>query len=126
MLRKYIMYARQEVHPRLQDIDQDKLSTLYAELRRESMVCVCVCVCVCPCLRSRRVFTVISAWRYNPCCDMFVCRLAHALQSLQASGSIPITVRHIESIIRMSEAHAKMHLREFVREVCPIAFVAFV
>merc|ERR1719187_303357 len=33
-----------------------------------------------------------------------------------ATGSIPITVRHIESMIRMAEAHAKMHLREFVHE----------
>lgn len=32
-----------------------------------------------------------------------------------ASGSIPITVRHIESIVRMAEAHAKMHLRDHVR-----------
>jgi len=30
------------------------------------------------------------------------------------SGGIPIAVRHIESMIRMSEAHAKMHLREYV------------
>lgn len=35
---------------------------------------------------------------------------------LQATGSLPITVRHIESIIRMSEAHAKIHLREYVQE----------
>ena len=34
----------------------------------------------------------------------------------QITGSIPITVRHIESMIRMAEAHAKMHLREYVRE----------
>lgn len=33
-----------------------------------------------------------------------------------SSGGVPIAVRHIESLIRMSEAHAKMHLREFVRE----------
>jgi len=32
------------------------------------------------------------------------------------TGSIPITVRHIESMIRMSEAHARMHLREYVHE----------
>jgi len=25
-----------------------------------------------------------------------------------------MTIRHLESMIRMSEAHAKMHLREFV------------
>jgi DNA replicative helicase MCM subunit Mcm2 (Cdc46/Mcm family) len=29
---------------------------------------------------------------------------------------VPITVRHVESIVRMSEAHARMHLRDFVRE----------
>ena len=69
LLRKYIMYAKDKVKPKLQDIDQDKISKLYGELRRESL----------------------------------------------ASGSIPITVRHIESIIRMSEAHARMHLRETVR-----------
>ena len=34
----------------------------------------------------------------------------------QATGSIPITVRHIESMIRMAESHAKMHLRDYVSE----------
>jgi DNA replication licensing factor MCM2 len=63
------MYARDKVHPKLQQVDEDKLARLYSELRRESL----------------------------------------------ASGSIPITVRHLESMIRMSEAHAKMHLREYVR-----------
>ena len=32
------------------------------------------------------------------------------------AGGVPITVRHIESIMRMAEAHAKMHLREYVRD----------
>mmetsp|Transcript_14833 Transcript_14833/g.16462 ORF Transcript_14833/g.16462 Transcript_14833/m.16462 type:complete len:320 (-) Transcript_14833:840-1799(-) len=31
------------------------------------------------------------------------------------SGGVPIAVRHIESLMRMSEAHAKMHLRDYVR-----------
>lgn len=35
---------------------------------------------------------------------------------LQATGSIPITVRHIESMIRMTEAHARLHLRESVNQ----------
>jgi DNA replication licensing factor MCM2 len=30
-------------------------------------------------------------------------------------GGIPIGVRHIESVLRMSESHAKMHLRDYVR-----------
>lgn len=69
MLRKYIMYARELIRPKLYQLDQDKLARLYADLRRESL----------------------------------------------ATGSFPITVRHLESMIRMAEASAKMHLREFVR-----------
>lgn len=33
-----------------------------------------------------------------------------------STGSIPITVRHIESTIRMAEAHAKLHLRDYVSD----------
>ena len=32
------------------------------------------------------------------------------------TGGVPIAVRHIESIMRMSEACARMHLRDHVRE----------
>lgn len=37
-------------------------------------------------------------------------------QESLATGSLPITVRHIESVIRMSEAHARMHLRDSVHD----------
>merc|ERR1711881_124304 len=70
LLRKYILYARERVHPKLHDMDQDKVAKMYSHLRSESM----------------------------------------------ATGSVPITVRHIESMIRIAESHAKMHLREFVRD----------
>jgi Predicted ATPase involved in replication control, Cdc46/Mcm family len=63
------MYAREKIRPKLYDLDQEKLSRLFAGLRRESM----------------------------------------------ATGSYPITVRHLESMIRMAEASAKMALREYVR-----------
>ncbi|POW15502.1 hypothetical protein PSTT_02107, partial [Puccinia striiformis] len=69
MLRKYIQYAREKIRPKLHQMDQDKMSKLFSELRRESL----------------------------------------------STGSIPITVRHLESMIRMSEASAKIHLREYVR-----------
>uniref|UniRef100_A0A8C2GU26 DNA replication licensing factor MCM2 n=1 Tax=Cyprinus carpio TaxID=7962 RepID=A0A8C2GU26_CYPCA len=70
LLRKYIMYAKERVRPKLNQMDQDKVARIYSDLRKESM----------------------------------------------ATGSIPITVRHIESMIRMAEAHARMHLRDYVLE----------
>ena len=70
LLKKYIMYAKQRIHPRIPRIDMDKVTTLYAELRRESKI----------------------------------------------AGGLVLTVRAMESIIRMSEAHAKMHLRDEVRD----------
>lgn len=69
-LKKYITYAKLNVFPRLHDADLNKLTHVYAELRRES---------------------------------------SHG-------QGVPIAVRHIESMIRMSEAHARMHLRQHVTQ----------
>ncbi|GAB4830191.1 hypothetical protein Ancab_019833 [Ancistrocladus abbreviatus] len=38
LLKKYITYAKLNVFPRLHDADMDKLTHVYAELRRESSV----------------------------------------------------------------------------------------
>ncbi|KAG8516967.1 DNA replication licensing factor MCM2 [Galemys pyrenaicus] len=70
VLKKYIIYAKEKVHPKLNQMDQDKVAKMYSDLRKESL----------------------------------------------ATGSIPITVRHIESMIRMAEAHARIHLRDYVIE----------
>lgn len=70
MLRKYIIYAKKFCHPRLSDINKEKVAQFYADIRRETNVV----------------------------------------------GGLNIAVRHIESVIRMSEAHAKMHLRDYVRQ----------
>jgi len=69
LLRKYIMYAREKVRPKLYDVDREKIESLYADLRREA----------------------------------------------QSTGSYGITIRHLESMLRMAEASAKMGLREYVR-----------
>ncbi|XP_037949487.1 DNA replication licensing factor Mcm2 [Teleopsis dalmanni] len=71
LLRQYIVYSKENIRPKLTNIDEDKIAKMYSQLRQESF----------------------------------------------ATGSLPITVRHIESVIRMSEAHARMHLRESVTEV---------
>eukprot|EP00347_Sterkiella_histriomuscorum_P014795 403359496 len=68
-LKKYIIYAKKYVHPKLNEIDREKVINFYADIRRESSMV----------------------------------------------QGIPIAVRHIESVLRMAEAHAKIHLREYVR-----------
>ncbi|KAI5172071.1 DNA replication licensing factor MCM2 [Nematocida sp. LUAm3] len=68
LLRKYVAYAREKIHPKSTTLDKERISSLYASLRKESKI----------------------------------------------AGGIPITVRHIESIVRISEASARIHLRETV------------
>lgn len=69
LLKKYIIYARKYVHPRLNDDEKQRITDFYADIRKYSA----------------------------------------------QSGGIPISVRHLESMLRMAEAHAKMNLREYVR-----------
>ena len=38
MLKKYIIYAREKINPKLHNMDQDKIAKMFAELRKESMV----------------------------------------------------------------------------------------
>jgi len=38
LLKKYMIYAREKTHPKLNDMDQDKVAKMYSDLRRESMV----------------------------------------------------------------------------------------
>ncbi len=38
LLKKYIVYAKQNYHPKLHSMDQDKVSKVYSELRREAQV----------------------------------------------------------------------------------------
>ena len=51
---------------------------------------------------------------------LFPTQIASLYAELRAAsavtGGVPIAVRHIESIMRMAEANARMHLREHVRE----------
>lgn len=68
LLRRYIVYARDRFKPKMGLQQQELISTVYADMRRESAM----------------------------------------------TNSIPITTRHIESIVRCAEAFAKMHLRNHV------------
>jgi DNA replication licensing factor MCM2 len=70
ILKRYILYAKTNVTPRVNDMDKDKLSSFYAEMREEAK---------------------------------------------KAQG-IPMTARHLESMVRMAEANATMELRDYVTD----------
>lgn len=70
LLKKYILYARKNIHPKFPQENVERVMNFYAELRRES----------------------------------------------QMKGGITIVARHIESLIRMAQASAKMHLRQEVKK----------
>ena len=38
LLKKYIVYSKQHAHPKLQNMDQDKVAKMYSQLRQESLV----------------------------------------------------------------------------------------
>jgi len=66
LLQQYIMYARQNVFPKVTGLDNEKLANFYKDIRAEAF----------------------------------------------RSGGAPMTARHIESIIRLAEANARLELRQ--------------
>jgi len=68
LLRKYIAYAKKRVHPKIAELDKEKLANFYKDIRASA---------------------------FN-------------------SGGAPMTARHVDSIIRMAEASARLELREHV------------
>lgn len=38
ILKKYIVYAKENIHPKLQNMDKDKVASIYSQLRQESLV----------------------------------------------------------------------------------------
>lgn len=120
MLKKYVVYAKKHVHPRISNIDQ---------------VCLLLLLLARACLSPWRLqyAATWSAARHQDeatsvvrrgSCDAGVLTCEAGVQDKvtklyselrresEAGGGIPIAVRHIESVIRMSESFARMHLRE--------------
>lgn len=68
LLKKYIVYARQRVFPKMTDVDAEKLASFYSEMRAEAF----------------------------------------------RTGGAPMTARHMDSLIRLAEANARIELRHHV------------
>jgi DNA replication licensing factor MCM2 len=45
LLKKYIAYARERVHPKMHQLDSDKVAQMYSDLRRESLVSGNILLC---------------------------------------------------------------------------------
>jgi len=56
LLKKYIVYTRENVHPKLQRMDQDKVAKMYSQLRQESLVSL-ICCYVSVCFLTKVVYS---------------------------------------------------------------------
>jgi DNA replication licensing factor MCM2 len=90
LLRKYILYARERCRPKLYQIDQDKVAKLFADMRRESLATGAYPITV------RPPFSFI-----------------HNLPPVSSQSTNMNQVRHLEAIMRISEAFCKMRLSEY-------------
>lgn len=64
-----------------------------------------------------KLLTIFSILQQNMDQDKIAKMYSQLRQESLSTGSLPITVRHIESVIRMAEAHARIHLRDAVQDV---------
>jgi DNA replication licensing factor MCM2 len=87
LLRKYILYARERCHPKLYQIDQDKVARLFADMRRESLA------------TGAYPITVSNPFASLPTVQMLIYFL--------------VQIRHLEAIMRIAEAFCKMRLSEY-------------
>lgn len=87
LLRKYILYSRERCHPKLYNMDEDKVARLFADMRRESLA------------TGAYPITVSFGWH------LFLPRL-------ETNGRV-FQVRHLEAIIRISESFCRMRLSDY-------------
>ena len=88
LLRKYILYSRERCRPKLYQIDQDKIARLFADMRRESL--------------ATGAYPITVSHE-----TLFILNTRRNILTLTTQ------VRHLESILRISEAFAKMRLSEY-------------
>ena len=107
MLARFVVGSHLRAHPHFdEETDEPRVATTWdADIIPQDML---------------RKYITYARDRVRPRLDsMDQDKLARLYVDLRreslSTGSYPITVRHLESMIRMAEASAKMHLRDFVR-----------
>ncbi len=122
-LKRYIHYCRSQCSPRLSEGAQERLAAYYVEVREEVRdLCVCVCVCVCSkyhylhtsymCGSACSTHDVCAGVPKSAC--VYVC-VSQARKAAERDDTdvppVPVTVRQLEALIRISESLAKMGLQ---------------
>ena len=97
VLRDYIAYARNYLHP---DLSEEAGQALIQAYVGRLTVCVCVCVCV---------------WMVN--IGEHVLMFTDMRKIGSARGAVTAYPRQLESLIRLAEAHAKMRFSSTVEIV---------
>jgi hypothetical protein len=80
LLRKYILFAKSHVHPKLDRANTTKLSNLFVELRKEPVVCHST-------MRRREFGANFSFILFLFCFDLFVCLLVLFCSAFPSSSS---------------------------------------
>ena len=111
MLRKYITYAKQSCHPKLQSADYDKIAQVSLQL------CVAPPVSAGQRMFQPAAFALLASTCPWPALAVSLLQVyAELRRESSVTHGMPIAVRHLESMIRMAEARATMHLREYVSD----------
>ena len=84
LLRKYILYSREKCSPKLYNIDEEKISRLFGDMRKESL--------------ATGAYPITVSLTYQP-----MLLITNDTQ-----------IRHLEAIMRISEAFCRMRLQEYV------------
>eukprot|EP00435_Cladocopium_sp_Y103_P065827 s551_g27.t2 len=91
MLKKYIVYARQRVFPKMTDVDSEKLASFYSDA-----------------LRCNQPGPGGGGWMWG-----FKQKMELRAEAFRTGGA-PMTARHMDSLIRLAEANARIELRHHV------------
>lgn len=105
-LTSYVSYARKNIHPKLSDEAAEELTRGYVELRKAGKFAG----------SSKKVRLGTSLFFLLCCHSNAYGWSVSCLNSLNLTQVITATPRQIESLIRLSEALARMRFSEWVSE----------
>lgn len=116
-LAKFVVGSHRRSHPRADQTDTDNMVAIEAELANASSLSHVEKIPQ----DLLKKYLLYAREKVHPKLNQVdqekVAKVYSELRrESMSTGSVPITVRHVESMLRMAEANAKMHLRQFATE----------